>query len=273
MTTTLRQLLLSVAVFSSTLAQNSARNPAILYGDGGRLQTSALAREAAVDAPGFDSNYKLSLLQPVQDKNFYLLSLFQRDAAVRRLLLQNKVLRQFADDDLAALKKAASCNVATCADELFRIGSARIERVSAQLEKLANQPAFKSLVKRELRPSGVFIKYADQTDAQMLVSAWRDAANGMNRILSVYGVGKDPRYPAIDKVSFDVSSEAYRDLLRSKIREIKFVQQPLFFEPTLDFALKLLEINRRDEAGRYEPLERGENKAAVQNLKNIRWSD
>ena len=34
-----------------------------------------------------------------------------------------------------------------------------------------------------------------------------------------------------------------------------------------------MEANRRDEAGRYEPLEAGENKAGVQNLKKIRWSD
>jgi hypothetical protein len=34
-----------------------------------------------------------------------------------------------------------------------------------------------------------------------------------------------------------------------------------------------LEANRRDEAGRYEPLEEGENKACLQDMKNIRWND
>jgi hypothetical protein len=107
----------------------------------------------------------------------------------------------------------------------------------------------------------------------MLVAAWKDAANGMNRILSVYGLGKDPRYKDIDRVSYDVATEAYRNLVKAKLAEIKFARAPLFFEPTLFFALKLLEINRRDEAGRYEPLEQGENKAAIRNLKNIKWSD
>src|SRR5439155_485862 len=127
---------------------------------------------------------------------------------------------------------------------------------------------FKLLAKTDLRRSGVFIRYENQSDAQMLVAAWKDAANGMNRILSVYGLGADPRYKDIDRVSYDVSTETYRNLLKAKIAEIKFSKAPLFFEPTLNFALKLLEINRRDEAGRYEPLERGENKAAVQNLRN-----
>jgi hypothetical protein len=58
-----------------------------------------------------------------------------------------------------------------------------------------------------------------------------------------------------------------------KLAEIKLSKDPLFFEPTLHFALKLLEANRRDEAARYEPLEEGENKACLQDLKNIRWRD
>jgi len=95
----------------------------------------------------------------------------------------------------------------------------------------------------------------------------------MNRLLRVYCLGKDPFYKNIDRVSFDVSSEEYRKLLQVKTAEIKLSKDALFFEPTLDFALKLLEANRRDEASRYEPLEAGENKAALQNLKNIRWSD
>jgi len=37
----------------------------------------------------------------------------------------------------------------------------------------------------------------------------------------------------------------------------------LFFQPSLSFALHLLDANHRDEAGRLEPLERGENAAAL----------
>jgi DUF218 domain len=58
-----------------------------------------------------------------------------------------------------------------------------------------------------------------------------------------------------------------------KITQIKLSKDPLFFEPTLNFALKVLEANRRDEAARYEPLEDGENKTCLQDMKNIRWND
>ena len=237
---------------------------------------AAFAQTAAFDAfdtSGFDSTYKLALPQPVQDKNFYLLSLFQRNRDVRKLLSRRKALRRLGNKKLAALRRAASCNDVGCFDELLRFSGPTIEAVASDLEALAKKPEFKVLAKKDLRPSGVFIKYSQLSDAQMLAASWKDAANGMNRILSVYCLGKNPYYKDIDRVSFDVTKEDYRNLLRAKIKEIGSSKEPLFFEPTLNFALKLLEINRRDEAGRYEPLESGENKAAFENLRNIKWRD
>ena len=142
-----------------------------------------------------------------------------------------------------------------------------------QLRILGKRPEFKKLVRKDMRPSGAFIKYSQRPDSEMLVAAWKDAANGINRVLSVYGLGKNPFYKDIDRVSFDVSSEGYRGLVKAKLAEIELGSDALFFEPTLNFALKLLEANQRDEAGRYEPLEEGENKATVQDLKNISWND
>ena len=273
----LRKLVLSVVLLTSAFVQNAALSSSASHGVHELRTDSALANAfAQTPAPatsGFDSNYKLSLPKPVQDKNFYLLSLFQRNPQARRVLSQNNALKQLAAAKASALTKAARCNNVGCFNELIRFDKPTIEAVATELQALANKPDFKLLAKKDLRPSGVFIKYADQSDAQMLVAAWKDAANGMNRILSVYGLGEDPRYKDIDRVSYDVSTGAYRNLLKAKTAEIKFARAPLFFEPALNFALKLLEINRRDEAGPYEPLEQGENKAAVQNLSKIKWRD
>ncbi len=266
----LRKFVVAFVVVANTLAPNWALG---LLQTRAQLTGTEFNETPARDAKGFDSSYRLSLLRPVQDKNFYLLSLFQRNREVRILLSKHAPLHELTVHEESALKRAESCNNTACFDDLFRFGDETIQTVAAALDSLANQPAFKRLAKRDLRPSGVFIKYAEQSDAQMWDSAWKDAANGINRIFSVYCLGKDPRYPAIDKVSFDVSSEAYRQLMKARIKEVKLGNDSLFFEPALNFALSLLEINRRDEAGRYEPLERGENKAAVQNLKHIKWTD
>jgi hypothetical protein len=260
-----RSLILAVTLLTSAFAQTAAPGPLIFR--------TAVPQVTALDTAGFDSAYRLSLPKPVQDKNFFLLSLWQGNRKVRRLLSRSKVLKQLAQSKVLALKKAESCANVGCFDQLMRFDDETIDAVATELQTLANEPAFKLLAKNDMRPSGVFIKHNQLTDAHMLTAAWKDAAAGLNRILSVYGLGKDPRYPAIDKVSFDVSTEAYRDLLKAKTAEIRFSTSPLFFEPTLNFAMKLLEINRRDEAARYEPLEAGENKAAVQNLRNIKWSD
>jgi DUF218 domain len=262
-----RHLILCLVLVSNGFAQ-TALNSSVRS-----RESFAFSQRAALAASGFDSTYKLTLPKPVQDKNFYLLSLFQRKPELRKLFNRNKILRQLSNDRLMAWKKASACGNVTCLDELLRFSLTDIDAVATELGVLARQPQFKALVRKEMRPSGVFIKYGSESDAEVLAGAWRDAANGLNRVLSVYALGKDPAYKDIDRVSFDVSKREYSDLLSTKLKAIKFSKQSLFFEPTLDFALQLLEVNRRDEAARYEPIEAGENKAAVANFSNIKWSD
>ena len=266
-----RYLILSLVLLTNTsFAQTAGLNPTGV--DRTYKLSTSFAQTAGINSSGFDSTYKLKLRNAVSDKNFYLLSLFQQNPEVRKLLSENKILKQLANDKLQALSMAANCHDVGCFDQLLRLSGPTIDMVSTELEGLAKRPELK-MRERDMRRSGAFIKYSRQSDTEMLIAAWKDAANGMNRLLSVYCLGHDPLYKEIDKVSFDVSSEEYRKLLKVKIAEIKLSKDPLLFEPTLNFALKLLEANRRDEAGRYEPLEEGENKACWHNLKKIRWSD
>jgi hypothetical protein len=270
----LRHFILALVLLTNTsFAQDARLKPAVFDSTHQLSTNSSLAQNAGLNSSGFDSTYKLKLGKPVQDKNFYLLSLFRQNREVRKLLSENKVLKKLADDKLQALRRSANCNDVGCFDQLLRFSDQNIETVATELEALAKHPEFKMLAMNDLRRSGAFIKYSRQSDTEMLVAAWKDAANGMNRLLSVYCLGKDPLFKDIDRVSFDVSSEEYRKLLKAKLAEIELSKDPLFFEPTLNFALKLLEVNRRDEAARYEPLEEGENKACLHNLKKIRWSD
>lgn len=44
------------------------------------------------------------------------------------------------------------------------------------------------------------------------------------------------------------------------------------FQPALRFALGLMDLNGRDEAGRFEPMERGENARAFHRISSIDWS-
>ena len=50
-------------------------------------------------------------------------------------------------------------------------------------------------------------------------------------------------------------------------------ESSLFFQVPLQFALRLMEINHRDEAGRFEPMELGENQAAVRRMSSLQWNN
>ncbi len=117
-------------------------------------------------------------------------------------------------------------------------------------------------------------RHAALPDGEMLSRGWRDAAAGMNRLISVYGEGEQPRYPAIDSPMYEVAAEPYRRLVHILTLSLAedLSDDDLFFHVPLRFALGLLEINLRDEAGRYEPLHEGENRAAWLQAGSTQWS-
>src|SRR5438132_5094549 len=130
----IRRFILAVVLLTSAFAQNAAVSSSAFHGAHQLRTDSALAhafaQKAALETSGLDRNYKLSLPKPVQDKNFYLLSLFQRNPQARRLLSQNKVLKSLAADKVLALKKAASCDNVACFDQLIRFDDPTIEAVA-----------------------------------------------------------------------------------------------------------------------------------------------
>lgn len=221
----------------------------------------------------FDPNYRIIHRNAVRDKSFYLLGLLQDQSKFRKILRKNKVLRGLSNEHKNDLTNAEKCADVNCFDRAFRLNDAEIETIAKIFENPANDAKLNKLIDKQMCPSGVFIKYAANSDAEMLAFAWRDAAKGLTRILDVYGLGKPPLYKDIDSASYDVNSNEYRQLVKTKVGEIKLPKDALFFEPMLDYALKLLEINRRNEAGRHEPLEQTKNKKAFENLKNISWNN
>src|SRR2546430_16730710 len=117
----LRNLILALVLLTNT---SLAQNP------GFHSSGFAFAQNAGLNSSGFDSTYKLTFRNAVQDKNFYLLSLFQRHPEVRKLLSENKALKKLANDKLQALRMAANCNDVGCLDQLLRFSGPTIETVA-----------------------------------------------------------------------------------------------------------------------------------------------
>ncbi|WP_222536570.1 YdcF family protein [Pedobacter polysacchareus] len=205
-------------------------------------------------------------LNPIQYKNYYLLTLFQQDAAVKKEL-QN-------DPELDSLFKSKSLNIAeaikncetdiTCLSSAFKFTAGEIAAVSKRLAFLFKQnEAFSSMVKNELIPSGCYLKYKDLKPGALLVKAWEQDAKAVNFTIDVYVAGANPNYPKIDAIAFDVKDKSYPELVRTNAVLSSGMTNSMFFEPAITFALTALEINGRDEAGDFEPLRSGVNKASI----------
>jgi hypothetical protein len=212
----------------------------------------------------------------VQDKNFYLFSLIEQTPAVKRAVRSDGELARLAADKRAALRNAAeSCAAAlACYADAIKFSDREIDAVSGALKRLyGGAPEMAQMVEGPLRESGLSIRYHPMRNEELLARAWTDAAHGLNGVIDVYGLGRPPRYPAIDSVSYDVESNTYGRLVSilTAVLNEDSARLELFFQPTLRFSLGLLDANHRDEAGRFEPLDSGENRAAIRRIGSIDW--
>jgi len=157
---------------------------------------------------------------------------------------------------------------------VFIWSDADIARAREAITDLARGSTLTPLVD-EMRRSGLFEHDRALAPEALLVRTWERSAAALNNIVAVYGRGQKPRYPAIDSVSHDVTAESYGRLLNTVVGLLdeQSGDWDLFYQPTLAFALQLLDINWRDEAGRFEPLHQGENAAAYDRVPTIAWTE
>jgi hypothetical protein len=199
----------------------------------------------------------VKLESPVQDKNFYLLSLLERSSAVRSALQADPVLAHFALDSAT-----------------FQWNETQIAEASHALASLyRNSAAVKTLVDGPLRDSGMYVRYNNLDGAAFLERAWQDCIHGINHAIDVYGLGKPPRYPSIDAITYDASSDSWKNIVRNLGLAIQDdpAKVALYFQPSLRFALERMLFNQRDEAGRLEPMESGVNADAWKRMKSVDW--
>jgi len=111
------------------------------------------------------------------------------------------------------------------------------------------------------------------TDEEYIRQSLQDAFRATNYIFNIYLEGNAPRYPKIDAISFSRSDPEYFLKLKQAVEE--FLKQPasgnVFFSLPMLTSLKILALNGRDEAARYEPLTGGINKEAFGGIKSTDW--
>ena len=192
-------------------------------------------------------------------------AILQKDAA-----LQEQGQRQAARVQTAL----EQCRDAACYASAAQWNPDEIAAIGNRLAQLCQGGSALHPLPARMREGGQYNLYNSKADNDFIGSVWNDAARGVNGILDTYIKGKRPRYPAIDAISFAVDDVAFREKVRRTLADLAKQQGPkdLFFKLPLRLALWALAINGRDEAARYEPLDQGMNKSAVESIPGIPWS-
>jgi len=219
----------------------------------------------------------VEMKSPVLDKNFYLLTLLERTPSVHAQIKAEPTLNKVAEERLAAMDQAAkSCGSdLSCNTQAFRWSDDQMLEAGNALAGLYRKsPLVRELTDGPLRASGMYVLYQQLSGEDLLRHAWDDCMRGMNLAIDVYGIGKAPRYAAIDAMTYDPKTEQYHQVVQGLVLVLEDDRPALdlFFMPSLRFSSELILLNHRDEAGRYEPMELGENSAAFRRVKTVQWA-
>jgi hypothetical protein len=229
----------------------------------------------AQNEPSFDPSYQfVQSGNLVQDKNFYLLTLFEEEPVLQKAIKKSKAFQHYQVYPERAAKIAKECPNAACFAESLAFSDQQIIAIGEALQQLyASEPAFRTTLQQHLRPSGVFMRYASMPEEKILMQRWKEEAYGLNYVLTAYTRNTGLRYPRIDSAAFYVHSEDYTKAVQKLWAQEWAQKDPsvLFFSPVLHFAMDLLELNKKDHAARHEPLSTL-NREAYQQLPGIQWA-
>jgi hypothetical protein len=229
----------------------------------------------AQNQPSFDPAYRfIQSGNLVQDKNFYLLTLFEEEPALRQAIRDSKPLQHYRVYPERAVKTANECPSAACfAESLVYSDQQIIAAGQALREMYNNQPAFREALQKHLKPSGVFMRHASLPEDEMLAQRWKEEAYGLNYVLTAYTKNTGLRYPRIDSAAFYVQNDSYirsvRELWAAQVKRRSSTD--LFFSPVLHFAMDLLALSKKDHAARHEPMS-ATNRAAYQQIPKTQWN-
>ncbi len=248
---------------------------------GCKKEGSSVGTPAIVDTTSknesayFNPAQPLIIHNPVQDKNFYFLSILQQNQNLLAALKQDTELKNIYTNLIQRLDKVTADPTSNVSE---MVGAAHFtvkeqQDIHTAFDRLVKSNVLSTNLIQELKASGCYLRFEDFNDVVFIRSVWKNVSTGLDQILSVYGEGAPPHDPDSDSVSYTLNDPFYINQVRQTITTITNSDETLFFEPVLQLCLQLLDINNRDEAGRFEPLSQGENVRALSNLSNINWDN
>lgn len=244
------------------------------------MRHAAIALAAALAlAPGAawaqdPRGYTAPFADSLETRVFPFFAMLRTADGWAQALRGDPVLRQLATERAARVPQDACTPSPQCLADVWAWTDAYIAAVEARLRLLMRDRRLATeLVGRQMRPSGRFARHEAMPDADLVAAAWGEAAAAVNRVIAVYAKGIAPRYPKIDAFIFDTTRPEYADVLIAHGVATAALRHDddLFFDTSLRYAIGLLQMNERTEAGAYRPLLGGENAAAVRAVTGTDW--
>ncbi|RYY54236.1 MAG: YdcF family protein [Chitinophagaceae bacterium] len=250
------------------------------------LTTSAIAllsSTAFSQQPAPDPKYKLVAGSGfVQSKNYYFLTLLTQLQDVREFLGKDTALAglRIRKNEILQSSVTTCGRDGSCLIGKLKFSPEEIRLVSERLTALyLPGNVLGKLVANHIAPSGTYVLYQELPAKEQLVKAWEQDANGINWAIDVYAGGKKPNYPNIDSISVNTKDAGgtyragYVSFLQSAATVITEETKTSsdFFAVPLTASLLFIEGNEREQAADYEPMEKGQNKAAFDKIKTTKF--
>ncbi|WP_254913737.1 YdcF family protein [Sphingobium sp. Z007] len=225
---------------------------------------------AAQEPAGYQSPFADTLPTRI----FPLFAMMRTAEGWAQALRDDNALQSLVADRAARIPQATCMPSPQCLADAWIWTDADIALVDARLRAImSNARLAKSLVTRQMRPSGRFAAHAALSDADLVATAWRDSAAAVNRVIAVYAKGLPPRYPVIDSIIFDAAAPQMADVLgaHGTATAGQAKADDLFFDPALRYATGLMQMNERIDAGNFRPLLGGDNADAIRSVSAMKW--
>ncbi|HEY9003557.1 MAG TPA: YdcF family protein [Mucilaginibacter sp.] len=228
---------------------------------------------------GFDKNYHfLHSGNLVADKNFYLLTVIDHSPDIKKIIAGDTYLKQLFEARLDLIKKHVTDTTSMPASMVGGFKYSKEDSTQLAQTMLAlyenHRAEFDRLINKHLRPSGYYQRFVSLSNKDLFLKALGQYVYGINYMIDQFGLGKKMRFPRIDTPNYPVNSRYYRMVMKDMfaLLDEQSDTMSMFYQPSLAVAMHLMDANDRDEPARFEPMEQGENKAAVSSIKTTQWS-
>jgi len=206
-------------------------------------------------------------------KIFPFIWMVQNDPQVAKTLQSDKTFQAIESQMNTRIATAIGrCDSVICMADAVKWQPKEVQEIGKTLQDLYARSGRLQEIVATLKANNYFSS-SNESDTSVLRAAWEESVAAYHHIVDVYMEGKHPLYVKIDSISFPKTDVSFQRKIKALLAKqlVANKTSPAFLLP-LQLAVETLQLNGRDEAIRYEPLNDGPNKLPFAKIKNTSWS-